>query len=105
VATGVVLGSPQAAQHELAAGTAEALRKFQHAHRYRFTVRGIPGSVGIGAAGGSYRAVTGNVFFASGRCFFVVANRIVGTSSREIGERAPVSGAKALYRRARNLCE
>ena len=107
VASGVVLGSPQAAQQELAAAKAEVLKTFEHAHRYRFAVPAIPGSMGLGNAGGSYhgsRVVTANILFASGRCFFIVGDRIVGSSSKAMGERAPVRGAGAVYRRARRLC-
>ena len=107
VASGVVLGSLRAAQQELAAAKAEVLKTFEHAHRYRFAVRAIPGSMGLGNAGGishGSRVVTANIFFASGRCFFIVADRVVGSSSRAVAERAPMRGAKAVYRRARMLC-
>lgn len=104
VAAAAVFASAGAAHHELAATVTEALKTFEHANRYRFVVHAIPGSVGLGSAGGTGHAVTGNVFFATGRCVFTVANRIVGASTRTQGERAPVSGAKALYRRALPLC-
>ena len=45
-----------------------------------------------------------NVFFMTGRCYFLIANSIHDATSRAGGERAPIHAALALYRRNRSVC-
>jgi hypothetical protein len=88
------VASAAAARTEQAVELREDIAEQGHYGVTRFTVPGIPGSVGIGATGGK-KGSAANVLFTEGRCLLLVGNDEVDARYKAY----VVAGAIALYRR------
>lgn len=104
VFTAIVFTSSQGATEWLQESLAAASKHFKGHGAKRSTVKGIPGSVLIGQFEKGHRGGTGNVFFAAGRCFFVVGDAVKRATSRAEAYRAPIAAAKAVLRRQSSAC-
>jgi hypothetical protein len=105
VAYAVVFRSARAATEQVAYVEAEDEKDFEKAGLEKYGPPAIPGSVGLGNFTPGAPAATGNVLFSTGRCSFVIGDRIVGATSRATGELPSTTAAKALYKRAKGLCK
>jgi hypothetical protein len=104
VSDGYVFATVAGAEHFLRALVAESLNAYPKRGLEHFAVPSIPGAVGAGDFVSGRRGVTGNVFFGSGRCVFVVGNAIHGSTTRAEGKRAPIAAAVAIYARTKQVC-
>jgi hypothetical protein len=104
VSVAFVFGSPRAAEHELVSSTAQDVKEFDKLTLQRFTVRGVPGSVGLGSFLQRKHAVVADVLFSTGRCFLVIGSFVRNARSSAQGTSAPIAGAQTLYKRTRGLC-
>jgi hypothetical protein len=88
----IELGTPSAAQHEVAATVKESLEKSaaQHVANSHFTVAAIPGSHGEAAE------TVANVWFSEGSCFLVVGAEEKGAIDPKP---AVIAGALKVYAR------
>lgn len=100
----LVFKTSSAAQTTLARAATEVAKPDAKESLARFRVEGIPGSVGLGFYTPKQRGTASNILFATGRCFVLVADRVVHASTLEEANRAPVAAAKRLYKRVRDLC-
>lgn len=99
----IVFGSARVATRELKTSVTEGVKAQGKAKLTRFTVASIPGSVGFSAVEAGNSSAAANVFFATGRCFFVVGNSL-RKATPEQASSAPIAGASALYQRVVSLC-
>lgn len=104
VSEALVFSSTQGAKDQLVTSVAEALKEYEKASLRRFVDPGIPGSTGLGNFTPGKRGATGNVFFSTGRCFFVIGDLVHDARTSAQGAKAPIAGATALYRRAKHVC-
>jgi hypothetical protein len=104
ISQGVVFATAAAAQSELRTSVEGALKIFSRKGLLQGADPAIPGAVNLGNFTSGHRGGSDNVFFSTGRCFFVVGDSVHNTTSRAQADRAPVAGALALYRRDRRLC-
>jgi hypothetical protein len=100
----LVFNTSSAAQTTLANAATEVAKPDGKESLARFRVVGIPGSVGLGFYTPKHRGTASNVLFATGRCFVLVADRVVHGTTLAQANRAPVTAARRLYKRVRNLC-
>ena len=104
LSSALVFRSRSAAQHELKASIAEAVKaQGSSAVIKRFTVAAIPGSFGFSATEAGHPGGAANVLFASGRCFFVLGDARPSAPPEQLSV-APIAGAAALYQRVTSLC-
>jgi len=104
VSEAAVLPTASAAESALRQSFANSLRAFEARGLAQFADRAIPGALGLGNFSAGRSGGDGNVFFATGRCFFVVGDAVHDARTRAQENRGPLAGALALYRRARHLC-
>lgn len=88
------LGSPAAARREQAVQLAEDIAAQGRVRVTRFSVPGIPGSVGIAAFGGRQGSAA-NALFTEGRCVLLVGDGEAGANYKS----QVISGAQAIYQR------
>jgi hypothetical protein len=100
----LVFNTSSAAQTTLAHAATEIAKPDGKESLARFRVVGIPGSVGLGFYTPKQRGTASNILFATGRCFVLVADRVVHARTLSQANRAPVTAAKRLYKRVRNIC-
>jgi Domain of unknown function (DUF6531) len=104
VSEALVFSSAQGAKDQLVTSVAEALKEYEKVSLRRFVDPGIPGSAGLGNFTPGKRGATGNVFFSTGRCFFVVGDLVRDARTSAQGAKAPIAGATALYKRVKHAC-
>jgi hypothetical protein len=104
VGEALVLKTSSAAQTTLTSASTDVGKPIGDEKLVRFRVRGIPGSVGFGFYTPKRRGTASNVLFATGRCFVLIADRVVQAKTLAQANRAPVAAAKRIYGRTRNLC-
>jgi hypothetical protein len=104
VSEALVFDSARAAKHQLITSVAQDLREYEKASLKRFVAAGVPGSVGLGNFNPGKRGATGNVLFSTGRCFFLVGDLVHDAITSAQGTKAPIAGAKALYKRTKRVC-
>jgi hypothetical protein len=100
----LVFNTSSAARTTLANAATEIAKPDGKESLARFRVTGIPGSVGLGFYTLKQRGTASNVLFATGRCFVLVADRVVHARTLVQANRAAVTAAKRLYKRVHNLC-
>jgi hypothetical protein len=104
VSQAVVFATAAAAQSEVMTSVQGALRLFPRAGLLQGADPAIPGAVTLGSFRGGHRGGSDNVFFSTGRCFFVIGNAVHAARTRAAADRAPLVAALALYRRDQGLC-
>jgi hypothetical protein len=104
VSEALVFSSAQGAKDQLVTSLADALKEYEKASLRRFVDPGIPGSAGLENFTPGKRGATGNVFFSTGRCFFVVGDLVRDARTSAQGAKAPIVGATVLYKRTKVLC-
>jgi hypothetical protein len=105
VSEALVFPTASSAESALKASVPEALSVYGKQGMREFPGPAIiPGSISLDAFSPGVRGRAGNVFFSTGRCFFVVGDFVYSATTRAQADRAPLAGALALYRRDRRLC-
>jgi hypothetical protein len=104
VGEALVFETSSAARTTLKRASTELSKPVHNESLVRFGIPGIPGSLGFGFYTPKQRGAASNVMFATGRCFALVADRVVNARTLAQANRAPVAAAKTLYERMRNLC-
>jgi hypothetical protein len=104
VSEALVFRSAQGAKDQLVTSLADALKEYEKTSLRRFVDPGIPGSAGLGNFTPGKPGATGNVFFSTGRCFFVVGDFVHDARTSAQGAKAPIAGATVLYRRTKHVC-
>jgi hypothetical protein len=104
VGEALVFETSSAAQTTIKRASTELSKPVHKESLVRFGVPGIPGSLGFGFHTPKERGAASNVMFATGRCFVLVADRVVDARTLAQANRAPVAAAKTLYGRISSLC-
>jgi len=105
VSEALVFDSKASASRRLVESVSRGKRSIEKHGLRRFHVAGVPGSVGLGAFRRGRRGTVGDLWFATGRCWFVVADRVPGAKTRGEGTKALVAAANAIYKRVRAPCD
>jgi hypothetical protein len=102
VSSAIVFATVAGAQQEFATTVAFDLHRLSRAGVHQFSVRSIPGSIGMGER--RRNDAGDNVTFSTGRCYFSIGDgRSKGSAARQVKHSATIA-AIAVYRRAKQAC-
>jgi hypothetical protein len=104
VSVAEVFATAAAAETEMRDSVSSARTNYEAPEGVEVTDRAIPGAVTMGNFSPRRPGATDNVFFITGRCFFLIGNAVHSARSRAAAARAPLAAALALYRRDKRLC-